>query len=119
VYDWRAVDPDFEAQIVDAKETLADRLEAEAVHRATVGKNDDLLKFLLKGLRPERYGARPPAIAAVQQTSAVILQPTDQKSQVVSTPVIGPERQAELDWLQRIASGEPVGYPVKHSSDGR
>lgn len=108
VYDWRAADPDFDAQLNEAKDDLADRLEAEAVKRATIGKSDDLLKFLLKGLRPERYGARVSGVTSVQQNTLVEHRCSCQCREQSVSVKISEQRQAELEWLDRIARGEQM-----------
>jgi hypothetical protein len=55
LYNWRLVDPEF-ARVWDAAYTArVDHLEDVAFQRATEG-SDQLLMFLLKGGRSERYG---------------------------------------------------------------
>jgi hypothetical protein len=53
-YDWAGKDPEFAAQLKDAREQVTDDLEQEAINRAHAG-SDTLLIFLLKSLRPEVY----------------------------------------------------------------
>ena len=52
-----ARDPAFAAAWRAAHEAAVDLLEGEARRRALAG-SDGLLMFLLRGLRPERYGAK-------------------------------------------------------------
>jgi hypothetical protein len=52
-----ARDPAFAAAWRAAQEAAIDLLEGAARQRALAG-SDQLLMFLLRGLRPERYGAR-------------------------------------------------------------
>jgi hypothetical protein len=52
-----ARDPAFAVAWREAYEAAVDLLEGEARRRALSG-SDQLLMFLLRGLRPERYGAR-------------------------------------------------------------
>jgi hypothetical protein len=52
-----ARDPAFAAAWREAHEAAIDLLEGAARQRALAG-SDQLLMFLLRGLRPERYGAR-------------------------------------------------------------
>lgn len=52
-----ARDPAFAAAWREAHEAAVDLLEGEARRRALAG-SDGLLMFLLRGLRPERYGAK-------------------------------------------------------------
>jgi hypothetical protein len=49
-------DPSFQAAWEAAEQDAIDVLEATARKRALAG-SDSLLQFLLRGLRPERYGA--------------------------------------------------------------
>ena len=56
-YRWIREDKDFAAVVENAREMVADDLESEAVRRAKNG-SDVLLIFLLKGLKPEKYGNR-------------------------------------------------------------
>jgi hypothetical protein len=70
VQNWRRMDPDFEARLRDARGQFAERLEQEAVRRATLGveepvfykghqvatvrkPSDRLLELLLKKTNPE------------------------------------------------------------------
>lgn len=74
-YNWRKADPEFAKQWEEALERGADALEAEAVRRAhdgvekpvyqggkLVGQvreySDQLLMFLLKGVKPDKYKDR-------------------------------------------------------------
>jgi hypothetical protein len=61
-YAYRKSDPDFAAAwdsaYADGQQRLADDLEHEAITRATSGKSDTLLIFLLKGLKPDKYRER-------------------------------------------------------------
>src|SRR5690606_8186693 len=58
VYNWLDSDPDFADAMEQAKEAVVDMLEQEAIKRATTGKSDTLLIFLLKGMKPEKYSDR-------------------------------------------------------------
>ena len=58
VYNWLDSDPDFAEAMEQAKEAVVDMLEHEAIKRATTGKSDTLLIFLLKGMKPEKYSDR-------------------------------------------------------------
>lgn len=58
VYNWLDSDPDFAEALEQAKESVIDMLEQEAIKRATTGKSDTLLIFLLKGMKPEKYSDR-------------------------------------------------------------
>jgi len=57
IYDARKKDEEFDAQIEDALNQVAEKLEAEAVRRAYDG-SDTLLIFLLKGAMPHKYKDR-------------------------------------------------------------
>ena len=75
-YQWRDEDPEYRKAVDLAKEDAADLLEEEARRRAVEGVEEpvgwykgqaggtvpkysnDLLKFLLRGLRPEKYRER-------------------------------------------------------------
>jgi len=57
VYDWLAKDDKFAADFEQVQDMVADNLEEEAIRRAYSG-SDTMLIFLLKGLKPERYGER-------------------------------------------------------------
>ena len=56
-YEWTSKDPEFKAQANEAKESVVDDLEQEAIKRAKDG-SDTLLMFLLKGNKPEKYKER-------------------------------------------------------------
>ena len=56
-YDWKKADSDFAQAVADAEESVADKLEQEAIRRA-MDSSDTMLIFLLKGLRPGRYADR-------------------------------------------------------------
>lgn len=75
VYVWREADPDFAARWAEATEEAVERMEQEAWRRATQGVDrpvyqggkqvgmvkeysDNLLIFLLKGSKPEKYRER-------------------------------------------------------------
>lgn len=75
LWQWRQVDLDFDAQVLEAIEAGTDALEDEARRRATEGTlrpvfhggqqvgevreySDQLMALLLKGRRPERYRER-------------------------------------------------------------
>lgn len=55
-YDWLRDDPQYAEAFEDAKEDAADKLESLAVRQAQRGSSD-MTKFLLQGLRPEKYRA--------------------------------------------------------------
>jgi hypothetical protein len=55
VYLWRKKEPEFAAQWEAALDKGTEHLEDEAVKRATEGKSDTLLIFLLKARRPNVY----------------------------------------------------------------
>jgi hypothetical protein len=52
-YAWKADDPEFAAQWVEAEEQAADKLEKLAWERAKSGQSDRMLEILLKGHRPK------------------------------------------------------------------
>jgi hypothetical protein len=54
-YEWLKKDPKFAKQYEHAKEQVGDLLEEEALKRA-YGGDHTLIIFLLKGLKPEKYG---------------------------------------------------------------
>lgn len=56
-YDWREADEDFARDWDEAIEDATDALEAAARARALSG-SDKLLMFLLKAMRPDKYGDR-------------------------------------------------------------
>ena len=60
VYKWREHDAEFAIAEHDAREGFADRLEEEAVRRATnpEGGSDRMLEMLLKAVRPDKYRER-------------------------------------------------------------
>lgn len=53
-YEWKAQDPAFAAAWQDALDAALDQLEQTAIERAHSG-SDQLLMFLLKAHRPEKY----------------------------------------------------------------
>lgn len=55
LYKWRNEDQDFASRWDEALEECTCALEGEAIRRAKEG-SDTLLIFLLKALRPEKYG---------------------------------------------------------------
>lgn len=74
-YDWLKNDPEYTERFRDAEEQAAERLEQEARRRAVEGVekpvfyqgqvcgtvteySDNLLMFLLKGIKPEKYKDR-------------------------------------------------------------
>jgi len=60
VYDWLRDDPVFKVQFEAVREAWGERLEEEAIKRATRAKapSDVLLIFLLKAWKPEKFGER-------------------------------------------------------------
>lgn len=58
-YDWRKRDADYRAAFAEATEMAADALEDDIRERSLSGMgSDQLLMFLLRGLRPEKYANR-------------------------------------------------------------
>lgn len=57
VHEWRQADPAFAAEFEDAIEYGTDVLEDVAMQRA-VRQSDQLLMFILKARRPEKYRER-------------------------------------------------------------
>jgi len=61
IYKWRDTCKEFAEAFAEAREQIADELEAKALERAITGDPEDrgshvLMIFLLKGLRREVYG---------------------------------------------------------------
>lgn len=120
-YLWMESDPDFNAAATEAIERSVDVLEIEARRRAERGTrrpvyqqgklvghtreySDKLMELLLKAKRPEQY-AQKTEINSYSQTNVQVNQAG---ADGAPQPVISPERQRELEWLQRIAAGQPV-----------
>ncbi len=57
-YGWRDVDEEYRRACSDVMEVGTQRLESEAYRRATEGKSDTMLIFLLKARRPDVYRDR-------------------------------------------------------------
>lgn len=51
-------DADYARAFADAQDELTERLEQEAIRRATTGRSDTMLIFLLKARRPDVYRDR-------------------------------------------------------------
>jgi hypothetical protein len=113
---WRDADRNFAARFEEAMDEAADMLEAEAVRRAKMGVDEDvyyggevvgkrkvfsdnLLMFLLRGFRPEKYREN------VEHSGTVSLTP------------LTPEQaeRAKRIAMRRLPSGEAT--PVAGSDD--
>jgi hypothetical protein len=96
-YDWLQADPEYKAKFERAQEDAVQALEDEAIRRAyhgiekpltVAGKrelireySDTLLIFLLKGLRPAKYGERyDVAVSRVERRGNGKLYPSPARS---------------------------------------
>ena len=119
-YEWLNSDPQFNADATEAIELSIDVLEIEARRRAEKGvkrpvyqggrlvgytreHSDRLMELMLKAKRPEQYNPKPET-NHYQQTNVQITQAVNQGAPG-PVPVLSEERRAELEYLQRIASG--------------
>lgn len=66
LYNWLSKDTAFAKDYEHAKEALADKLEKAALEKALAKESDTLTIFLLKGLKPDRYGDKMQHNVAIQ-----------------------------------------------------
>ena len=71
----------------DARKTVTDLLEGEAIRRAMDG-SDSLLMFLLRGLKPETYGNRKYTNAQPQSGKPI-------RSDVQVADILGPDKESD------------------------
>lgn len=65
---WMVEDEVFREDMIDAHETVLDRLERKAIKRALVDESDEMLKFMLRAGRPGKFN--PQAIIAAEAALA-------------------------------------------------